>query len=67
MLFVPVARQQNIACQTGAFKLTFYSSKCCYGNNNVKVLLHSLLFDINNVYLFSVTEKKPTDPGLKKI
>ena len=32
-------------------------SKCCYGNNNVKVRFYSLLsFDIYCMYLFSVTE-----------
>ena len=36
----------------------------CYGNNSVKVKLYSLLLDIYCTYLFSVTEKKPTDPEL---
>ena len=39
-------------------------SKRCYGNNNKKVKLKSLLLDIYCIYLFSVTEKKPTDPEL---
>ena len=39
-------------------------SKRSYGNNNVKVKLYSLLLDIYCIYLFSVTEKKPTDPEL---
>ena len=39
-------------------------SKCCYGNNNVKVMLYSQLFDTYHMYLFSVTEKKPTEPKL---
>ena len=39
-------------------------SKRCYGNNNVKVKLYSLLLDIYCIYLFSVTEKKTTDPEL---
>ena len=39
-------------------------SKGCYGNNNVKVKLYSLLLDICCIYLFGVTEKKPTDPEL---
>ena len=34
-------------------------SKRCYGNNNVQV---KPLLDIYCIYLFSVTEKKPTDP-----
>ena len=37
-------------------------SKRCYGNNYVKVKLYSLLLDIYCIYLFSMTEKKPTDP-----
>ena len=32
-------------------------SKRCYGNNNLKVKLYSLLLDIYCIYLFSVTEK----------
>ena len=39
-------------------------SKRCYGNNNLKVRLYSLSFDIYCMYLFSVTEKKLTDPEL---
>ena len=39
-------------------------SKRCYGNNYVKVKLYSLLLDIYCIYLFSVTEKKLTDPEL---
>ena len=39
-------------------------SKRCYGNNYVKVKLNSLLLDIYCIYLFSVTEKKLTDPEL---
>ena len=37
-------------------------SKRCYGNNNVKLKLYSLLVEIYCIDLFSVTEKKPTDP-----
>ena len=37
-------------------------SKRCYGNSNVKARLYSLAPDIFNMYLFSVTKQKPTDP-----
>ena len=41
-------------------------SKRCYGNNNVKVKVYSLLLYIYIycIYLFSVTEKKPNYPEL---
>ena len=41
-----------------------YKSKCCHGHNNGTVRFYSLLFDIYRMYLFSVPEKKPTDPEL---
>ena len=37
-------------------------SKRCYGNNTVKVMLYLLSFDDYNIYIFSATEKKLTDP-----
>ena len=40
------------------------NSKRCYGNSNVYARLYSLSSDIFNMYLFSVTEQKPTDPKL---
>ena len=39
-------------------------SKRCYGNNNVEVEFYSPILDRYCIYLFSVTEKKPTDPEL---
>ena len=39
-------------------------SKRCYGNSNVKARLYSLSSDMLNMYLFSVTEQKPTGPKL---
>ena len=59
--FVPVARQ---ATEYGLSRCKTLESNRCYGNSNVKVRLYSLLFDIYCMYLFSVPEKKPTDPEL---
>ena len=39
-------------------------SKRSYGNNNGKIKLYLLLFEFYNMYLFNVSEKKPTDPKL---
>ena len=50
-----VARQHNVTCQRGAFKQS-------YGNSNVKARLYSLSSDTFDMNIFSVTERKPTDP-----
>ena len=39
-------------------------TKRCFGNSNVYARLNSLSSDIFNMYLFSVTEQKPTEPKL---
>ena len=42
-------------------------SKHCHGNNNIKVSLFSLPFDMYYMYLFSVAAQKLTYPELKKL
>ena len=53
-----------MVCQRVRSRCSTIKFKRCCGNNNVKVKLYSLLLDIYCIYLFSVTEKKPTDPEL---
>ena len=53
-----------MVCQRGAFTLLYIKPKHCYGNTNIKGTLYSLSFDIYRMYLFSVAEKKPSDPEL---
>ena len=57
---MPVAWQQSMACQRVRSRCNTLESKLCYGNSNVKVRLYSLLFDSYCMYVFSITEKKPT-------
>ena len=51
-----------MTCQSARSRCDTSKSKRCYGNSNVKARLYSLSSDIFNMYLFSVTEHKPTDP-----
>ena len=53
---------KGVRSHCNTFKL-----KRCYGNNNAKVKLYSVPFDIYRMYLFSITEKKPTHPEFKKL
>ena len=53
-----------MTCQRFAFTLCTSNSKRCYGNSNVKARLFSLSSDILNMYLFSFTEQKATEPKL---
>ena len=59
-----VAKQHNMTCQRVRSRGDRSKSKGCYGKSNVKARLYLLSFDIYNMYLFSVTRKKPTDPTL---
>ena len=51
-------------CQRGRSRCDISYSKRYYGNSNVNTMLYSLSSDIFNMYLFSVTEQKPTEPKL---
>ena len=61
---MPVAWQQSMACQRVRSRCNTLESKCGYGNSNVKVRHYSLLFDSYFMYIFSMTEKKPTESEL---
>ena len=40
-------------------------SERCYGNNNVKVELYSLVLDIYCIYIFGVTESNQLTPNYR--
>ena len=53
-----------MTCQRVCSRCDTSKSKRCYGKSNVKARLYSLSSDNFNMYPFSVTEQKPTDPKL---
>ena len=53
-----------MTCQRVRSHCDTSKSKRCYGNSNLKARLYSLSSDIFNMYLFSVTEQKPTGPKI---